>query len=287
MKLQPPAELHSFTAVMAFCKLLTALVLIHCCGAVLGSEVRSSIIGGGNANKGDWKWMVHLNISDGVNKRRCGGSILNKQWLLTAANCWERDPKPRADRSMAWIGAHDLHKESERYMAIVFHMSHPGYQAVGGGFVSDLALVKLQKKIGFSGLAGPVGLPSDGDTFDSSSECWITGWGNIRPGVPLPPPETLQQLRISILPQNVCKEKYPQMTAEQLCAGDLAGGKDACDGDYGGPLVCRKGAGFVQVGIMSYGSCGLAGRPGVYTRVSSYVDYIKTYINQEEASAEV
>lgn len=62
-------------------------------------------------------------------------------------------------------------------------------------------------------------------------------------------------------------------------------------GDYGGPLVCRARGGFKQVGIMSYGSpdgCALPGRPGVYTRVSKYLDFIKYYIQQsEEASAEV
>lgn len=62
-------------------------------------------------------------------------------------------------------------------------------------------------------------------------------------------------------------------------------------GDYGGPLVCRGASGFVQVGIMSYGSrdgCALPGHPGVYTRVSKYLRFINDYIHHgEEASAEV
>lgn len=62
-------------------------------------------------------------------------------------------------------------------------------------------------------------------------------------------------------------------------------------GDYGGPLVCRGAKGFMQVGIMSYGSpdgCGLPGHPAVYTLVSKHKDYIDGYIHQtEEASAEV
>lgn len=62
-------------------------------------------------------------------------------------------------------------------------------------------------------------------------------------------------------------------------------------GDYGGPLVCRAGSGFVQVGIMSYGGpsgCGLPGQPGVYTQVSKHLRFINNYIHRgEEASAEV
>ena len=62
-------------------------------------------------------------------------------------------------------------------------------------------------------------------------------------------------------------------------------------GDYGGPLMCLEDGKYFQVGIMSYGSrqgCGLPGRPGVYTKVSSYLPFINAYINaDEEASSEI
>lgn len=62
-------------------------------------------------------------------------------------------------------------------------------------------------------------------------------------------------------------------------------------GDYGGPLMCRAARGFVQVGIMSYGSrdgCALPGHPGVYTQVSRYLAFINDYIHHgEEASTEI
>ncbi|XP_041813743.1 tryptase-2-like [Chelmon rostratus] len=277
---------------MAFYKLLTVLVLIHNTGGLLGAEVRSSIVGGQNAPQGKWKWMAFLNItSDGIKKWRCGGTILNSEWVLTAANCWDKHPGPNMARSMVWIGSYSLQKASVRFVGIHSVISHPAYRALGSGYVNDIALVKLKKKIKFSGLVSPVSLARVDDTFTPSSECWIIGWGNIGTGVPLPDPETLQQLKIPIIPQSVCTAKYPQLTADMLCAGDLAGGKDACTGDYGGPLVCHTSRGFVQVGIMSYGSqdgCALADRPGVYTQVSRYLDFINDYIHRgEEASAEV
>lgn len=46
--------------------------------------------------------------------------------------------------------------------------------------------------------------------------------------VPLPDPETLQELKIPIISQDVCQATYPEMTSDMLCAGDMAGGKDAC-----------------------------------------------------------
>lgn len=74
----------------------TALTIFHCYYydyflGLLGAELRSSIIGGQDVPKGRWPWMVHLNItSDGIKKWRCGGSILNSEWVLTAANCWDK-----------------------------------------------------------------------------------------------------------------------------------------------------------------------------------------------------
>lgn len=54
-----------------------------------------------------------------------------------------------------------------------------------------------------------------------------------------------------------------------------AEGRDACDGDGGGPLVCEKNKTWYQMGIVSFGiGCGRRNVPGVYTRVSAYTDWI-------------
>lgn len=90
-----------------------------------------------------------------------------------------RQLEPNAGRSMAWVGSYSLQKASVRYMGIYQAITHPEYQAVGGGYRNDIALVKLKKKLQFSATVAPVKLPSSTDTFGPSSECWITGWGYV------------------------------------------------------------------------------------------------------------
>ncbi|CAG05947.1 unnamed protein product [Tetraodon nigroviridis] len=264
---------------------ISVIAMLHQTGGSLqGADVGSSIVGGQDARKGAWPWMVYLNItSDGITKWRCGGTILNSEWLLTAAHCWATNPKPETHRSMAWVGSHSLRKASVGYMGIRSYMLHPGFRASSNGYVNDLALVRLLKKIRFSREVASVSLPEAGDTFDTSSACWIIGWGDVGNESPLPYPETLQQLQLPIIPQSVCKRTYPELTDNVLCAGDMEGGSGPCKGDYGGPLLCSRGRGYVQVGIMSYGSpgaCALPNQPGVFTQVSKYLKYINSYIGQ-------
>nr|CAI5866442.1 unnamed protein product [Callosobruchus analis] len=66
-----------------------------------------------------------------------------------------------------------------------------------------------------------------------------------------------------------------------LCAGyPDTGKKDSCQGDSGGPLVTRKrnSSRYEVIGIVSWGNgCARPGYPGVYTRVTQYVDWIKEH----------
>lgn len=91
-----------------------------------------------------------------------------------------------------------------------------------------------------------------------------------------------QKVELPVVDHDACVQKYAGIEAEisekQLCAGGLYA-VDTCDGDSGGPLMTIKDNYWTAEGIVSFGrGCGLEGWPAIYTRVSSYEDWIRQTI---------
>ncbi|KAF3845816.1 hypothetical protein F7725_002894 [Dissostichus mawsoni] len=238
---------------MAFSRLVTVMLLIHAAG-------ESSIIGGGDADKGKWPEMAFLKAitADGVHKWLCGATILNSDWVMTAAHCWDKHPNPDVHRSMVWVGTHELKKASARYHGILYFISHSKYKALNTGFQNDIGLIRLKKKLKLNGLVKTVTLPGADDIIPPSSECWIAGWGKIGASTPLPDPETLQELQIALVSQKVCKQQYAYLPPDVLCAGGK--GENACD-------------------LWESWRLRADGRPGVFTEVSKHLPFINGYIH--------
>uniref|UniRef100_A0A8C6YNG4 Peptidase S1 domain-containing protein n=1 Tax=Nothoprocta perdicaria TaxID=30464 RepID=A0A8C6YNG4_NOTPE len=95
---------------------------------------------------------------------------------------------------------------------------------------------------------------------------------------------TLLQGVVPLLPREDCEARYGQkFTNRMICAGNLSEEKrvDSCQGDSGGPLMCQRSNGrWIILGITSWGyGCGRKDSPGVYTKVSKYVPWIKKVTN--------
>ncbi|KAJ8967877.1 hypothetical protein NQ317_016089 [Molorchus minor] len=145
------------------------------------------------------------------------------------------------------------------------------------GFYNDIAILKLEKSVKKSKYVIPICLPPPHLKNEKfiGSRATVAGWGTTYYGGK----ESTMQ-RHAILPvwnNEDCNKAYFQpITTNFICAGYAEGKVDACQGDSGGPLMVLREAHWFQIGIVSFGNkCGEAGYPGVYTRITEYLDWIE------------
>uniref|UniRef100_UPI00398F48C2 neurotrypsin isoform X2 n=1 Tax=Pristiophorus japonicus TaxID=55135 RepID=UPI00398F48C2 len=170
-------------------------------------------------------------------------------------------------------------EEYEEDLEVKSIIIHKDYEPDANDY--DVALIKLEGQQGhcikFNAHVLPACLPHRRERMQKKgSNCYITGWGDTGRAYS----KTLQQAAIPLLPKKRCEERYKQrFTGRMLCAGNLLDHKrvDSCQGDSGGPLMCERAGGrWVVFGVTSWGhGCGVKDTPGVYTRVSAFMPWIK------------
>ncbi|XP_043273511.1 proclotting enzyme isoform X2 [Venturia canescens] len=251
------------------------------CGVRNSGKYR--VVGGEESLPGRWPWMAAIFLHG---SRRtefwCGGSLIGPRHILTAAHC-TRDQRQRpfaARQFTVRLGDIDLENDDEpsspeTYAVKAVH-AHQKFSRVG--FYNDIAILELNRPVRRSPYVIPICLPQAryrNEPF-AGARPTVVGWGTTYYGGK---ESTVQ--RQAVLPvwrNEDCNAAYFQpITGNFLCAGYSQGGKDACQGDSGGPLMLRSEGKWMQIGIVSFGNkCGEPGYPGVYTRVTEYVDWIKS-----------
>ncbi|XP_045617610.1 venom serine protease Bi-VSP isoform X2 [Procambarus clarkii] len=251
------------------------------CGISEVSVLR--IVGGTPPPKGLYPWLAALGYADGQGKIEflCGAALLTHQHVVTAAHC----VRNRNDLKVVRLGEHDLSKENETVhedFGIQTKTFHANFNPVS--YANDIAIIKLDKPVTFRKGIKAVCLPLPG-RFHNNSLVGIpgivAGWGAVSFNN-VSSPELLHVM-LPVISQEECALKYTRFRQVRidnsvLCAG--VGGKDACQGDSGGPMVMHYGSQTFLTGIVSFGfRCAEPNFPGVYTKVSSYLDWILTMLN--------
>uniref|UniRef100_A0A3Q2XQV0 trypsin n=1 Tax=Hippocampus comes TaxID=109280 RepID=A0A3Q2XQV0_HIPCM len=192
----------------------------------------------------------------------CGGSLVNENWVVSAAHCYKSRVEVR-------LGEHNIRvtEGTEQFIRSSRVIRHPRYSSYN--IDNDIMLIKLSSPATLNQHVKTVALPSS--CASAGTMCKVSGWGNTMSSSES---RRLLCLDIPILSDRDCKNSYPGMiTNAMFCAGYLEGGKDSCQGDSGGPVVCN---GELQ-GVVSWGyGCAEKDHPGVYAKVCIFNDWLES-----------
>ena len=246
---------------------------------------QSQYITGGypiNINQAPYQVSLQVNGS-----HYCGGSILNNQWIITAAHCVNYSPSSYKIRT----GITDLNNPSSNsgLYNVEKIIVHPNYNSPSQNN-NDIALIKVSGNIIFNSDTQPIDMVSTNDNlYNVGQATKVSGWGWTTPGVS----SSTNQLRMVDVPLisnetadsqlDISSPSHPPLTTNMVATSSVGNNRQgACHGDSGGPLVAKTASGNTKlIGTVSWGvpSCtGEENSPSVYAKVGNFLSWIAQYI---------
>ncbi|CAK1542036.1 unnamed protein product [Leptosia nina] len=260
------------------------------------------VIGGRAAEPGEFPHLgaVGWRAVVGTWIFKCGSSLISSKFLLTAAHCSQvssrdaslADTVPEIVRlgykNIVDVFTSGGNPQDAKIKRII---KHPNFNSPKKYF--DIAIIEIVDAVVFTKFIQPACLWSKFDTKELGNKATTTGWGIVETaGMKTSP--NLQAAVVDIINSETCdnllkphrSRLWGGLESHQLCAGKLTGGVDACQGDSGGPLqvqiplpIKTQGSMHYVIGVTSFGiGCALPNLPGVYTRVSSFIDWIEDVV---------
>lgn len=230
----------------------------------------SRVVNGVSANRSATPWFVMLRITSGNQEYLCGGTAISNRWIVTASHCVYGMTRAELNASRAVVNPTDLYTDTKsRSVGWKRVVTHPYFDL--GANRNDVALIETSRSLNTRTL--PYSAQDVAPEYGASLK--VFGLGATKSGGF--PSRSLRMGSVRDLAgaAGECGGYLEQYDATaMLCAGTQSGKVDACQGDSGGPLTGWAGR-RTLVGIVSWGyGCASASFPGVYTRVSSYANWI-------------
>ncbi|KAH8325115.1 hypothetical protein KR067_003204 [Drosophila pandora] len=240
----------------------------RCASCTCGVPNVNRIVGGTQVRTNKYPWIAQIIRGTFL---FCGGTLINDRYVLTAAHCVHGMDMRGVSVRLLQLDRSSTHLGVTRKVA--FAHAHVGYDPVS--LVHDIALLRLDQPIPLVDTMRPACLPSNWLQNFDFQKAIVAGWGLSQEGGSTS--SVLQETVVPIITNAQCRAtSYKTMIVDtMLCAGYVqTGGRDACQGDSGGPLIVKDRI-YRLAGVVSFGyGCAKPDAPGVYTRVSRYLDWI-------------
>lgn len=242
------------------------------------------IVGGKLTTLERYPWTVGVWMRFGE-KPYCGGVIVSWLFVMTAGHCTRNKMAQdlRVSFGLTHINNERLKTDQKEHLIAVEAIhQNPLFKDIVHG--DDISILKMSSPLQEGGYpVTPICIPEATGTPITTTDIVgtdgvVAGWGRTTYGG-----ESSKQLREVALPivsNNACAKIFKDVLKirdEMICAGDINGTKDACQGDSGGALMWRSKVDdrWYALGVVSFGvKCAEPGYYGTYTRVQSYLDWI-------------
>ncbi|XP_054459447.1 mast cell protease 1A-like [Anoplopoma fimbria] len=232
---------------------------------VLHGADASHIVGGRDSAPQSRPYMASLQVRG---RHNCGGVLVREDFVLTAAHC----QIPRPYTVVLGVGSLTANETTKQEFSAVRSFPHPNYD----GHANDIMLLKLDRRAQLTEAVQLI--PPKPGRLRTASQCITVGWGDIGDNGTLS--IRLQEVNVTTLPQPTCQRRWLRdrvpITSAMVCGVGARVFQGFCSGDSGGPLVCDGAA----AGVVSFSGrrCGDPRRPDVYTRISSFREWIKNML---------
>ncbi|XP_066516023.1 elastase-1-like [Hoplias malabaricus] len=233
------------------------------------------VIGGSVSTPNAWPWQASIRTQSGtVYNHICGGVLIRKGWVLTAAQCVNG-----INVALVVLGDFDLTipERKEQFYGVSAVYIHPSWNGVFSSG-NDIALIRLSSDAILNTFVQLATLPPTGQILPGNTFCYVTGWGATQTGGYLS--AQLRQAPLPIVDYATCSSSNwwgTTVKTNMICAGGSI--NSGCNGDGGGPLNCLVANSYVVHGITSFVSptgCNTILKPTVFTRVSAYIPWIQS-----------